>query len=271
MATEPTTVHKGETRAASTAAGGTAMSTTADIIGLPEGTRHVALHAHTYASSATVVKFALVPYLMIIKTADSLATAPTDYSSEAQDASTSTVVTLDALNTAAEGDFLYVGSHSPFRGVDIDVTAANGTSSVLTVKYWNGSAWADISDTDGTISSGKTLAQDGQVTWTIPAAWTADSLVDIGDASSAVGAHVGRQDVYWTRWEVGTQIDGEVELGHMLAMARSTAYAELTTGQDWESLVGVGPGGDAGVEGLTDTGTAKLIVNASTLGRAIFA
>ncbi len=270
MATETTTVHKGETRAASTAAGGSAMSTTAEIVGLPEGTRHVALHAHTYASSATVVKFALVPYLLILKTADALATAPTDYSSEAQDGSASTVVTLDSLNTAAENDFLYVGSYVPFRGVDIDVTAANGTSSVLTVKYWNGSAWTDISDTDGTISSGKTLAQDGQVTWTVPTAWTAGSLVELGDAASAVGVHVGTKDIYWTRWEVGTQIDSEVELGHMLAMARSTAYAELTTGQDWESLISMGPGGIGGVEGLTDTGSAKLVVNCSTLGRATF-
>lgn len=261
MATETYAGPLGEVRAASTAAGGTALSTTADLIGLPEGTRFVQLTTRNY-STAVVAKVALVPYLLVLKTQDDSASF-TDYSSAAQDNDTATSVSLDSQDTAAEGDFLYVGSHLPFRGVDIDVEQANGNANVVTVKYWNGSAWGDISDTDGTISSSKSMAQDGQVTWSIPADWAADSLVDIGDTSAST-IHVRTQDIYWTRWEFDAALDSNVELDHMLAMSRSTAYAELIAGQTLEASVTMGPAGIGGVEALTNAGTANLIVNCFT-------
>lgn len=265
MATEVVSGPVGEVRAASTAAGGTALTTTAVAIGLPEGTRMITLTPRNFVT-AVVCQFCFNPYLLILKTTDALATlaALTEYSSEAQDADTATSVTLSSLDTAANLDFLYVGSHIPFRGVDIDIDAANGDNSVLTVKYWDGDSWEDISDTDGTISTGKTMAVDGQVTWTMPSDWVADSLVDIGDASSAIGPHVGTQDIYWTRWEVSVVLDASVTLDHMLALNRSTAYAELPPGQAFQESISMAPGGVGCVEALVDAGTGNLIVNCAT-------
>ena len=269
MATETKPGPFGEVRSPSTAAGGTALSTTAAFIGFPEGTRYVTLITRNF-STAVVAQVGFCPYLFVLKTTDDLAAAGnlTDYSSQAQDDDTSTVVDLSSFAPAAALDFLYVGSLVPFAGVDCDVieTSAGGGAVVLTVKYWNGSAWADISDTDGTTTGGKAFGQDGVVSWTVPTAWTADSLVDIGDATTAIGPHVGTQGVYWTRWEVSTELDTSVTLGHMLAVPRWTDSMEMIEGQALEGSVsmGFGKGSVAGVRATTNAGTGNLIVNVAT-------
>lgn len=266
MATEIIAAPLGELRASSATGGGTALTTAATTIPLLPGTKFLQLIPRKYAGGCEVIKVATCPYLLVLKTADALATAPTDYSSEAQDLDASSLVTLSSMG-AADSDnthALYVGATLPFRGVKVDLTALNGDASVLTVKYWNGSAWADISDTDGTISGGATFAQDGNVTWTVPAAWTTTSLVAAGDASSAVGPYVGQGDIYWTRWEVSVVLDASVTIPAFHALSReSTQYWEMISEIPIEMSTSNHLGGVGAVEALTDAGTASLIVNCS--------
>lgn len=255
----------GEVRIAG-ASKGVALTTTAGFTAFPPGTNYLTLMSRN-AASAVVVRYALNPYLIVLKTTDSLAAASnlTDYSVEAQDNNVATSVTLSSLDTIANDNALYVGSHIPFRGVDIDVDAANGTGSVLTVKYWDGSAWSDISDTDGTISSAKTMAVDGTVAWTVPTDWVASSLVTIGDTTLGV-SHLATSNIYWTRWEVSVALDSSVTLDHMLAMSRVTTYDEFPTSVAKELRIHQGVNGLGNVEALTDAGTANLIVSCATLG-----
>ena len=99
-------------------------------------------------AGAAVVRFALNPYLYVLRTQDALLTAPTDNSHELQDGDT-TDVQYDAQSTAANNDFIYVGAHLPFRGARVTQGSdPNNTASVLTVNYWNGGAWVDITATD---------------------------------------------------------------------------------------------------------------------------
>lgn len=261
MATEVISGPIGEIRAASTAAGGTALTTTATTIGLPPGTRLVTITPRNFAT-AVVVKWAVNDYLHVLKTADSLRSNPTDYSSEAQDNSADTDVTLSSLNTLANGDALYVASNRQYRGVLVDVDAANGTSSILTVKYWDGSAWTDSSDTDGTTSGGATFAQDGSVTWSMPSDWARASLTEIGETSRPFA--YSEKQYYWTRWEVSAQLDSSCTLNSFMPLNRSTAYAELTVGQPFQFSVKQGEDGKGCVEALTDAGTANLIVNVAS-------
>ena len=265
MATETYTGNIGEIRAASTAGGGTALTTSLATIGLPEGSRWVSLTPRNFATGV-VAQFSFNPYLLIIKTTDALATSGnlTDFSSAAQDADAGTDVVLSSLDTAANDDFLYVGSHLPFRGVAVDVDAANGNSSILTVKYWNGSAWTDSMDVDGTIDTGKTMAVDGNVTWAIPSDWVADSLLNIGDASNAIGIHVSEPNIYWTRWEVSLALDSSVTLNSMRALNRATTYGELLSGQAFEESITMGPGGIGCIEAKMNAGTGNLVVNVAT-------
>lgn len=271
MATEILSGPLGEIRAASTAGGGTAVTSTAARLVLPFGSKWISMTPRLFAT-AVVVKFNFNPWLTVLKTSDALATQTnlTDYSVEAQDGSTSTSVTLSSLDTLANGDALYVGSHLPFSGVHCDVDAANGTASVLTVHYWNGSAWTDTSATDGTDSGGATFAQDGAITWTVPSAWVTTRLAAaVSTAAKNVG--VFQSEMFWTRFSVSAALDSSTTLDHMLSINRSTAYGELVEGQVFEEAITVGPGGIASVTHLTDAGTASLVVNVATRQNGMFA
>ena len=256
-------------------AGGLPSTTAVKTGSFPRGTKTLYLEAHNAGSSATTVEYALNPYLTVLRTQDFGATF-TDYSEHAQDDNLSNVIVLDSQNTAANGDALFVGSHVPFRGVAVDVSAANGTGSrTLTVRYWNGTAWTDTSDSDGT-SSSTSLDQDGDVTWSVPSAWTSATLRSI--IESNLGADAGWNDstfagtgravnngLYWTRWEWSGALDSEVELASMLALNRSTAYSQLVVGgAAIRRALHRGPGGFGSIEYNTDTGTADLIAVAGS-------
>jgi hypothetical protein len=267
MATETRSAGFGEVRGVG-ASKGVSLSTTAARTVFPFGTKWIRLKPTTF-STAVVARFALLPWLTVLKTTDSLATAPTDYSEVAQDSSTSTSVVLSSFGEAANGDFLYVGSWMKFGGVVIDVDGANSTTNALTVKYWNGSAWTDISATDGTASGGVSLAQDASVTWTVPAAWVKTSLIDAGDTRASLG--IAQHPMFWTRWEWDAANDSATTVDSMTPIEVSTAYAEMSTGENWEQSITVGPGGHIGVSALTDAGTALLQIVAATRAGGYFA
>lgn len=257
----------GEARAASTAGSGTALTTTAVCIAVPSATRLLTLTPRNLTTAA-VAQYAINPYLVVLKTADLLATA-TDYSEAAQDGDATTDVVLSSLDTIANGDCLYVGSHLPFRGVSIDVDAANGTASVLTVKYRKSdNTWADISATDGTASGGATMAIDGSVTWTVPSDWVKCALRKIGETTARI-AYSGN-DLYWTRWQVSAALDSSTTLNSLMALNRSTAYAELLAGQVREIAFGKGPEGHGCIEALVPAGGGNLVVNVDTRGGGRF-
>lgn len=257
-----------ELRAASTAGGGTALTTSAGVISLPPNTNYITLTPRNFAGAAAVAKVAFCPWLTVIQT-DGRLDAESDWAHstdvELQDGDTTAALTMNSFAAAsADTDFLYVGSHVPFRGVVVNVGNANGNASVITVRYWNGSAWTDISDTDGTASSGKSLAQDGNITWTIPAAWTEVKLKDIEKNAKSYTTPAFVENAYWTRWEWSAALDSSVSILELRALARSTAYMELLSGQTLEGLVNIGRKGISGVEALTDADTANLIVNVAT-------
>lgn len=267
MATETLPGPLGEVRAASTAGGGTALTSTAVRIVLPLGTKQIDLVPRNM-NGAAVVQFLKNPWLTIFKTSDALADQAniTDYSFNAQDGSTSTDVTLSSLDTAANLDFVYVGSHLPFSGVEIDVDAANGNASVLTVKYRKSdNTWADISATDGTTSGGATFAVDGNVTWTMPTDWITCRLFDSGD--TALNAGLGKEELFWTRWQVSAALDSSTTQNSWISINRSTTYDEIPPGMSWKESVTVGPGGISNIQAKTDAGTANLIVSCAARGR----
>ena len=252
-----------EQRALSTAAGGTALTTTAALVVIPDGVNALALIPRNFVTGV-VAQVALNPYLLVLMTTDNLVTL-TDYSRAAQDGAAGTVVTLSSLDTLANGDFLLVGSHLPFRGVDVDMTAnVNGTASVLTAKYRKtDDTWATLSATDGTAAAGATFGQDGQVTWTVPTDWAKKTLREINSPAPALSLPNIDEPLYWTRWEVSAALDASATAQAMLALNRSTAYAEIPAGITQSMGVVKGPGGVACVEAKMDAGTGNLIVNAA--------
>ena len=262
-----------EIRAASTASGGTALTDTLGLISLPIGSDWLSITPRNFVGAA-VARFAVNPWLTIIKTADLLVSEGTDLSVEAQDGDT-TAMSFASMDTLANGDALYVGSWLPFRGVQIDMAAAvNGDASVILVEYWNGGGWTDISATDGTDTAGASLAKDGNVDWTVPSAWAKSSLhsnAAVSASNAVFNSWATRSpygaSLYWTRWSWGTVLDASVDVNQIRTLNRSTAYAELTEGQpfaeSFPSPVGAG-NSFACVEALTNAGIGNLIVNVAT-------
>lgn len=267
MATETFPAPLGELRSAHPSAGGLSLTTTLQTLGLPKGTSALILEGRNY-STAVVVRVLRNPYLLVYKTADSLATI-TDYSEAAQDNDATTDVVLSSLDTNANGDALWIGSHLPIRGLSVDVDATNGTASVLSGTYWNGSSLSNISLTDNTASGGATFAQDGTITWSVPTDWVAAPLVTIGSAANSIGG--SGLPFYWVKLVVSAALDSSTTLNSIHALNRSTAYFELTSGRIWEEVVRRGPGGVGSIEALTDAGTANLLVGvAATSGGGRF-
>lgn len=259
MATETVVGPYGEVQAASTAGGGTALTTTATRILLPFGTKHIDLVPRNFVT-AVVVQWLKNPWLAVLKTTDDHASF-TDYSTNVQDGGFSTTANLNSFDTLANGDALYVGSHLPFSGVEVDVGSTNSTGSrTLTVSYWAGSgSWQDISATDGTAAGGTTFAQDGSVTWTVPSGW---GTAKLSATNSAIDPSLGAYgEMYWTRWTVDGALDSSVNARGMIAINRSTTYHEIPSGMAWAEAVTVGPGGISSIQAKTDAGTANLIVD----------
>lgn len=89
---------------------------------------------------------------------------------------------LDGLDTVANGDWFVIRCpDANVRGVYLAMEGAevNGTASVLTVEFWDGSAWTAVSNlSDGTSSGGATLAQTGLVGFSYPGSTWAENTID---------------------------------------------------------------------------------------------
>jgi len=214
-------------------------------------------------ATAVVVKVGFNPWLTVLKTTDAMATLPTDYSIEAQDGLATTDVDLSSLDTVANGDWLLVGSHQPFRGVWCDVDGTNTSTVTLSIHYWRGS-WIDSGATLSGVTATKVLDQDGLVYWTVPASWQKATFRKLYPNITAT-AYYSDVPLYWTRWSGSAALDSTTTLDGMVAANRSTAYGELVEGQMISKDDIIGFGGLGCIEAATDTETANLVVNIFTL------
>jgi len=263
-----------EMRAASTAGGGTALTTTAAIIGFIQGTSHVGLNARNFAT-AVVAKVLLNPYLLVLKSADGGQTV-TDFSAALQVNPATTGMALGAMATLANGGALYIGSHVQFRGFAVVMSGSvNANASVMKVEYWNGTAWTAVTGfTDGTASAGATFAVSGNVVYTVPTDWTKVQLSQTQNpppsnppvTPTQVAQILPYNDKaqYWLRVSVSAALSATVKPNTIFSLNRSTAYVEMTEGSFLQFRTTDRRGSTACVEVLTDAGTANLIVNCYT-------
>lgn len=83
---------------------------------------------------------------------------------------------LNSLPDSAQidnGEYLYIGHAGPFSALTLAMSAYNGNAATLTAQYYSReyAGWVNITVSDGTLSGGATLGQDGSITWTRPADW----------------------------------------------------------------------------------------------------
>ncbi len=258
-----------ELRAASTASGGSALTTTLSHITLATpgfGANYMSITPRSF-SGAGVVRYLLNPYLTIFYTTDAGLDLDNlaDISDEMQNGD-AVDHALDDFPITGTG-FIYVGAPVPFGGAAITMGDKNDDAAVLTVKFRASGAWISTSASDGTDDTGDSMKQDGSVTWTASANWVSTSLAAISETLPSAAPHL-HDNLYWTRWEWSAALDASIDIRTMLAINRSTAYAEYIEGQTVEFKMS-----DrelATVQALTDAGTANLVVNVGTLVRSKF-
>jgi hypothetical protein len=104
-----------------------------------------------------------------------------DWTVEVSDEDSLTSARLSTKGTGGEtvvpmgsGDAIYIAGLTRFNAIRM-VPAKdnnNANAAVLSVQYWNGSAWTTVSGlSDGTSSGGKTFRQTGKISWTLPTNW----------------------------------------------------------------------------------------------------
>ena len=86
-----------------------------------------------------------------------------DFTRDVTDGSDGTLATI----TIDTSDLLYVASPCKAKGITFDLgSSVNNNAAAATVKGWRAGAWADVTATDGTATTGASLAKDGAMTWT---------------------------------------------------------------------------------------------------------
>jgi hypothetical protein len=100
-------------------------------------------------------------------------------------------------------DYWYVGYDMRFHTLTVDVASANAAASVLTAEIWDGYAWTAVTITDGTISGGKTLGKDGDITLTVPVNWQrgAGTITQLDS------------NLFWIRFKVSANLTATTALG----------------------------------------------------------
>jgi hypothetical protein len=88
-----------------------------------------------------------------------------------------------------------------------------------------------------------------------------------GESLDSSGQKYKDTNMYWTKWTWDQNMDSTVTLDHILGINESTAYSELTSSTGYEGRVhhGFGTNGLGGIEMLTDTGSANVLVTCSAM------
>ena len=76
-------------------------------------------------------------------------------------------------SSPATNDYVYVGSEYPFLGLltNLSTVGVDNGSTAIDWEYYNGTTWADISETD--VDTGASIfTASGQFVWTYPYGWT---------------------------------------------------------------------------------------------------
>lgn len=90
-----------------------------------------------------------------------------NYLNEIKSTNTSDYVSLDNLGSSSSVGY-FIRTSVPANKLTLALSEYNGSAAVTEIKYWNGSFTAVSGFSDGTSAAGKTMANDGDMTWTAP-------------------------------------------------------------------------------------------------------
>lgn len=130
----------------------------------------------------------------------------TDYTTAARD-DTEEDIPLASVFATFSTDALYVGANYEFDGVLVQLLdSLSATTSALSVSYWGPTGWTALTVADGTSVAGKTFAQSGRVTWTVPSQWERRRLNGTAD------------EFFWIKLTVSAALTAGTSASHVLPL-----------------------------------------------------
>ena len=117
----------------------------------------------------------------------------TDSTFETQSASSDTL----AFNLSTS-DAFYMGYKEPFSTRYFHFGTVNATSSIPTIQYWNGTAYAAVEDV---VDQTNSLTQSGFISWENKNDWKTTTQTPVTDV-----------ELYWIKMTVGTNLDAGTTL-----------------------------------------------------------
>ena len=149
--------------------------------------------------------------------------SPTVAIPNAHDGNASTYETIylmsEKVGFPQHSAWLYVGYDARFDRIKILFAGGDYADNVHTLQaqYYNGSGWASLSVTDGTIRGGGTFRQNGDITFTRPADWARYYAVEAGG------------DWFWVRMRIARRgLDDPSSTGYF-KLAEVDVYADVPT------------------------------------------
>ena len=149
-----------------------------------------------------------------------------------------------AMDAAATGDRLYVCFARPVGGFRVEMKTRNGNSSVLTVNYWNGSAWTDTVAQDDTSKQGKVFNQDGDITFDKKTDWQGSHLGGPVLTGSVQGMGITDRDApgtygFWLQLLWSGALAADVEIANIWAInedlaTKHSAHGYFEGGREYE-------------------------------------
>jgi hypothetical protein len=117
-----------------------------------------------------------------------------------------------ALNLGTS-DYVYVAQRFPFTNIFMHMDTANSNASVMSVQYWDGTAWRDAVDVmDGTSTSGVTLAKSGMIQWSSDDEYTWNKVFDTEDSNSPSELQTLKvYNCYWARLKVSASLSASAD------------------------------------------------------------
>jgi hypothetical protein len=90
--------------------------------------------------------------------------------------SNNATLSLNVVNGTRQGEYLYIGSDSRFRGLNVVLATAGAGTANLQWQFWNGTAWANLEAVTGFTDTTSNLTRNGNVFWTAdPPGWSPSS------------------------------------------------------------------------------------------------
>ena len=194
---------------------------------------------------AAAFKFLTTPRIAKIVLYDASEDVYHDITANGVDADTSTTFNLGTMTTT---DILYVGAVDTYLGLSIDVTSVNANTATFDEEYSSPGGWTDLPATisDGTISGGKTLAQDGVYTWGLPSNWTPAQVN-------------GSEFLYYTRFIPSATLTAGTSIARLTTINKGTNYVYFPAGMTQELNYDEDRVG--GLQFLAASGTPTVYVN----------